>query len=139
MTSVVRPLATHAADEVGLLPDLLALPGLHPAMCMTAQVIAARGSFLVAQLPVCSPGLIVDPDHAAGGSLRRHVDRVADPSMPTHPAPLESFASVLLMPTHPAVLSKHAERPAEAKTGDPMGLVPCAPASQICLTKGTNR
>lgn len=109
---------------------LLLSPGVDASVGVTAQVIAARGSFLVAQLPVLIPDRFIDPDHAAGRPLRRHVDSVADGLLPTHPTTRIWLASVLTVPTHLGVVSKHAERPASEESGSPKGLVPCAQISQ---------
>lgn len=66
------------------LKGLLLAPRLNAGMCMTAQVVGAGCSLLRAQLPVCSPRLVVDADYAARGSLRRHVHSVTDRAVDGH-------------------------------------------------------
>lgn len=126
VASVGGVVAQQPAREVGSFGSLLALPGIDPALGVTTQVIAPRGALLGAQLLIGIPGLVVDTDHAAGRPLRRHVDRVADWLLSTHPQASEWVSKCTDGAYTPALQSKHAERPANETAGDLKGLVPRA-------------
>lgn len=117
-------------------------PGRDAGVNVTTHVIGAGRSLRLAQLPVCGPRVVVDADHAAGGSLRRHADSVADSLLTRHLRHAKCVADVLRVTTHPEVLSKHAEGPADVKFSDLMGLVPnghfkIRPHERASMSNGT--
>lgn len=92
----------------GGLSGLLLAPGIDAGVCVSAQVVGSRRAFCLAQFPVCGPRLVVDADYAAGGSLRRHADRVADRAVAGHRAVTKCLLIDLLVTSHPGVLFKGA-------------------------------
>lgn len=51
---------------------------------VTTEVVCTGRAHVLARLLVRGPRLAIDADHAAGGSLRRHVDSVADRTRDGH-------------------------------------------------------
>lgn len=98
--SGLRPLAT----------TLLRLPRRDLALDVHADVGRASNALLGAQLAVGVPRLVVETDHAAGVSLRRHVHSVADRSVVSRWLDTHWLAINYPVTGHLEVRLKHAGR-----------------------------
>lgn len=101
----------RSEDVVGVVAEVLepALDGLLLAprgdagVRMPAQVVGPRRPLGCTQLPVHGPRFVVDADYAARGSLRRHVDSVADRALTRHHPVTKWLHIDLLLTGHPGV------------------------------------